>query len=68
MVLKFRWNFADFAYTYDEQTDLPPSQEFPAAAYGPLDFHCERTLSSWNDPLGDFPAKTFARNLKNDII
>ena len=25
--------------------------EFPAAAYGPLHFHCERVLNSWNDPL-----------------
>ena len=31
-------------------TGLPPSQEFPAATYGPLDFHCERVLNSWNDP------------------
>ena len=32
-------------------TGLPPLNEFPAAAIGPLDFHCERALNSWNDPL-----------------
>ena len=32
-------------------TGLPPSQEFPAAMYGPTDFHCERPLNSWTDPL-----------------
>ena len=29
----------------------PPSQEFPAAHLGPTDFHCERSLNSWTDPL-----------------
>lgn len=23
--------------------------EFPAVPYGPLDFHCARPISSWND-------------------
>ena len=32
-------------------TGLPPLNEFPAAAIGPLDFHCERPLNSWTDPL-----------------
>ena len=32
-------------------TDKPPSQEFPAAAYGPQDFHCEQPLNSWTDPV-----------------
>merc|ERR1712187_267702 len=32
-------------------TGKPPSQEFPAVPYGPLDFHCERSLNSWTDPL-----------------
>eukprot|EP00945_MAST-04E_sp_MAST-4E-sp1_P002980 g2980.t1 len=41
----------DFVYTTSPSTGLPQSQEFPAAAYGPLDFHCERVLNSWNDPL-----------------
>jgi len=38
-------------YEVSPATGLPSSQEFPAAAYGPLDFHCERVLNSWNDPL-----------------
>eukprot|EP01116_Phalansterium_solitarium_P024025 TRINITY_DN8669_c0_g1_i1.p1 TRINITY_DN8669_c0_g1~~TRINITY_DN8669_c0_g1_i1.p1 ORF type:complete len:872 (-),score=231.66 TRINITY_DN8669_c0_g1_i1:183-2798(-) len=41
----------DFAYTYNQHTGQPPSQEFPGVPYGPLDFHCERPLNSWNDPL-----------------
>eukprot|EP01125_Pyxidicula_operculata_P006151 TRINITY_DN2141_c0_g1_i3.p1 TRINITY_DN2141_c0_g1~~TRINITY_DN2141_c0_g1_i3.p1 ORF type:complete len:858 (-),score=126.05 TRINITY_DN2141_c0_g1_i3:47-2620(-) len=41
----------DFAYTYNPHNDQPPSQEFPAVPYGPLDFHCERPLNSWTDPL-----------------
>lgn len=40
-----------FAYTYGKYTNLPPSQEFPAANLGPTHFHCERPLNSWNDPL-----------------
>eukprot|EP00475_Leptophrys_vorax_P043134 TRINITY_DN819_c0_g1_i1.p1 TRINITY_DN819_c0_g1~~TRINITY_DN819_c0_g1_i1.p1 ORF type:complete len:489 (-),score=127.58 TRINITY_DN819_c0_g1_i1:58-1524(-) len=40
----------DFAYTYGNYTQLSPSQEYPAANYGPLDFHCERALNSWTDP------------------
>jgi len=27
------------------------SQEFPGVPYGPTDFHCERVLNSWTDPL-----------------
>eukprot|EP00002_Diphylleia_rotans_P004355 TRINITY_DN13185_c0_g1_i1.p1 TRINITY_DN13185_c0_g1~~TRINITY_DN13185_c0_g1_i1.p1 ORF type:complete len:639 (-),score=113.59 TRINITY_DN13185_c0_g1_i1:113-2029(-) len=40
-----------YAYTYNNQTSQPPSQEFPGVPYGPTDFHCERTLSSWTDPI-----------------
>eukprot|EP01130_Rhizamoeba_saxonica_P001671 TRINITY_DN11542_c0_g1_i2.p1 TRINITY_DN11542_c0_g1~~TRINITY_DN11542_c0_g1_i2.p1 ORF type:complete len:376 (+),score=86.17 TRINITY_DN11542_c0_g1_i2:1477-2604(+) len=40
-----------FAYTFNPLSGQPPSQEFPAVPYGPTDFHCERTLSSWNSPL-----------------
>jgi alpha-amylase len=40
-----------FAYATSGRTQQPPSQEFPAAAYGPTDFHCERALNSWTDPL-----------------
>ena len=40
----------DYVYSSSNVTGKPPSQEFPAAAYGPLDFHCEQPLSSWSDP------------------
>ncbi len=38
-------------YEYNPNTRLPPTMEFPAVPYGPTDFHCERILSSWSDPL-----------------
>jgi len=41
----------DFVYTVGEHTGQQPLQEFPAVPYGPLDFHCERALNSWTDPL-----------------
>jgi len=41
----------DYVYSESDVTGLPPLQEFPAAAYGPTDFHCERVLNSWTDPL-----------------
>ena len=40
-----------YSYTCGDNTKLPPSQEFPAVPYGPTDFHCERVLNSWTDPL-----------------
>lgn len=40
-----------FAYMPNEQSGLSPMQEFPAVPYGPLDFHCERALNSWDSPL-----------------
>ena len=40
-----------YVYTEGSYTGKPPSQEFPAAHLGPTDFHCERPLNSWNDPL-----------------
>jgi len=40
-----------FTYTQGKHTGNPPSQEFPAVPYAPLDFHCERALNSWTDPL-----------------
>lgn len=40
-----------FDYTVGEHTGKQPMQEFPAVPYGPTDFHCERPLSSWTDPL-----------------
>lgn len=40
-----------YVYTDGAYTGKPPSQEFPAAHFGPTDFHCERALNSWTDPL-----------------
>jgi alpha-amylase len=40
-----------YVYTEGTYTNKPPSQEFPAAHLGPTDFHCERPLNSWTDPL-----------------
>lgn len=40
-----------YIYTDNAHTGKPASQEFPAAHLGPTDFHCERPLNSWNDPL-----------------
>lgn len=40
-----------YVYTEGAYTNLPPSQEFPAAHWGPTDFHCERPLNAWTDPL-----------------
>lgn len=39
-----------FVYTTGD-AGKPPSQEFPAVPYGPQDFHCERALNSWTDPV-----------------
>eukprot|EP00604_Paraphysomonas_vestita_P002409 CAMPEP_0174819370 /NCGR_PEP_ID=MMETSP1107-20130205/2556_1 /TAXON_ID=36770 /ORGANISM="Paraphysomonas vestita, Strain GFlagA" /LENGTH=368 /DNA_ID=CAMNT_0016032727 /DNA_START=768 /DNA_END=1874 /DNA_ORIENTATION=+ len=41
----------NYIYSTNEYTTYPASQEFPAAHLGPTDFHCERPLNSWNDPL-----------------
>jgi alpha-amylase len=38
------WQFENNAYT-----KKMPVLEFPAVPYGPSDFHCERSLSSWTD-------------------
>jgi len=40
-----------YLYTCNKRTGLEASLEFPAAGYGPTDFHCERVLNSWTDPL-----------------
>eukprot|EP01097_Dermamoeba_algensis_P001157 TRINITY_DN142_c0_g1_i2.p1 TRINITY_DN142_c0_g1~~TRINITY_DN142_c0_g1_i2.p1 ORF type:complete len:531 (-),score=125.42 TRINITY_DN142_c0_g1_i2:47-1639(-) len=40
-----------FVYTTNQRTGLPASQEFPAVPWSPVDFHCERALNSWTDPL-----------------
>lgn len=39
-----------FSFTVNEHTGKAPMQEFPAVPFGPLDFRCERSLSSWTDP------------------
>ena len=41
----------DWTYEYNENTGLIPGLEFPGAAYNTMDFHCERSLNSWNDPF-----------------
>jgi len=38
-----------YVYTVGSYTGKAPSQEFPAAHWGPLDFHCEKALNSWTD-------------------
>lgn len=40
-----------FAYRPNPSSGLPPMQEFPAVPWSSEDFHCERALNSWNDPL-----------------
>jgi alpha-amylase len=41
----------NFVYSVGKHTGQPPMQEFPAVPYGPTDFHCERSLNSWSDPV-----------------
>lgn len=45
--------FYTHCYQYENvsYTGLRPGTEFPAVPYGPLHFHCERSLNSWTDPL-----------------
>ena len=45
--------YATHSWTYEnnENTGLIPGLEFPSAALNTMDFHCERSLSSWNDPF-----------------
>eukprot|EP00042_Codosiga_hollandica_P037252 m.291163 g.291163 ORF g.291163 m.291163 type:complete len:859 (+) comp55093_c0_seq1:63-2639(+) len=40
-----------YVYQPNWNTGLPPQQEFPSVPWGPVDFHCERALNSWTDPL-----------------
>ena len=39
-------------FTYKTNSWGEPSNvlEFPAVPYGPMDFHCEKSLNSWTDP------------------
>jgi alpha-amylase len=39
-----------FGYHPNPATGQGPIQEFPAAALGPLNFHCSSPISSWTDP------------------
>jgi alpha-amylase len=41
----------NFVYSTGKHSGQPPMQEFPAVPYGPTDFHCERSLNSWTDPV-----------------
>ncbi|KFY94406.1 hypothetical protein V498_03883 [Pseudogymnoascus sp. VKM F-4517 (FW-2822)] len=36
-------------YLINPHTGTRPTNEFPAVPYGPTDFHCERSISSWTD-------------------
>lgn len=36
-------------YLLNPQTGTRPTLEFPAVPFGPTDFHCERSISSWTD-------------------
>ena len=41
------------AYTYETNPNTGRGTnvlEFPAVPYGPMDFHCEKSLNSWSDP------------------
>ncbi len=40
-----------FDYTANPNTGKAWMEEFPRAAWGPTDFHCQRALNSWTDPL-----------------
>jgi alpha-amylase len=41
----------NWTYEYNENTGEIPGLEYPSAAYNTMDFHCERSLNSWNDPF-----------------
>jgi len=41
----------NWMYENSQNTGLRAGLEYPAAAYIPTDFHCERSLNSWNDPF-----------------
>ncbi|ELP85774.1 alpha-amylase, putative [Entamoeba invadens IP1] len=38
-----------FTYGTDKYTGKINTAEYPGSAYGPLHFHCERSLNSWSD-------------------
>ncbi|RLN61624.1 hypothetical protein BBJ28_00013938 [Nothophytophthora sp. Chile5] len=41
----------DATYGVSEYTNARPALEYPAVPYSPTDFHCERSITSWDDPL-----------------
>ena len=43
------WWSQGFAFQNWEVTGERPGMEAPAVPYGPLDFHCARSLNSWTD-------------------
>ena len=43
------WYTTGFMYGLNEFSGEKPGLEFPAVPYDSLDFHCERSLSSWSD-------------------
>lgn len=43
------WYSQGFAYQNWTFTGQRPGMEMPAVPYGPLDFHCARSLNSWTD-------------------
>jgi len=45
------WYTCGYQYQNNTWTNNYPTLEFPAVPYGPLDFHCQRPLNSWNDPF-----------------
>ena len=45
------WYTHGFQFKNVEFTDRRPSLEYPAVPYDISHFHCERSLSSWNDPF-----------------
>jgi alpha-amylase len=40
-----------YTYGYSDVTGYRPALEYPAVPFSPSDFHCERTLNSWTDPV-----------------
>jgi alpha-amylase len=41
----------NFAFGTNPETGLRAAAEFPAIPFGPSDFHCERSLNAYTDPL-----------------
>jgi alpha-amylase len=40
-----------FSFALNPWSNERPALEFPAVPFGPTDFHCERSLSDFNDPF-----------------